>query len=335
MDRRAFSFQRTFVRQLIYLLPLATAIIATPALADIPDPVRAMIHAAIATGDEAKIETVIDLAKQTNPDDTAELDSIWQEYRAEQEAAVTAQKETAVQAETTAPDEASPSPGFFANWDGKGELGAFSSTGNSSNSGITASLSLKREGSNWTQKLRGRADYQRNNGVTSREQYLFAYEPNYNVSDRLFIYGLGQYERDRFQGFSARYVVSSGVGYRIINEPDMQLSTKIGPAYRFTEFANGDSESRIAGLMGVDFDWSITDRLKLTHDTNAVAETGGSATLVVDSSNTSLHLVTGLNTKVSDSITTRFSYAIEYDSKPPEGAVQTDTLSRVTLIYDF
>ena len=31
----------------------------------------------------------------------------------------------------------------------------------------------------------------------------------------------------------------------------------------------------------------------------------------------------------------RFSYAVEYDSNPAPGAVQTDTLSRVTLIYDF
>ena len=102
-----------------------------------------------------------------------------------------------------------------------------------------------------------------------------------------------------------------------------------------TDFVNGDSESRIAGLLGVDFDWSITDRLKLTHETNAVAETGGSATVIVDSNNTSLNFVTGLNAKVSDKLTTRFSYAVEYDSNPPAGSENTDTLSRVTLIYDF
>lgn len=308
-------------------LPLAAALFAAPVQAEVPEPVKAMIDAAIASGDAAKVDTVIGLAKQTNPDDAAELNAIHQSFKdqlAARQAAQAAEKEQAIR-----------SAGLFENWSGKGELGAFRATGNSSNTGITASLSLKREGIDWTHKLRGRADYQRNNGVTSREQYFFAYEPNYNISERLFVYGLAQYERDRFQGFSGRYAVSGGIGYKIINEADLQLSAKAGPAYRVTDFVTGESESRIAGLLGVDFDWNITDRLKLTHDTNAVAETGGSATVIVDSNNTSINLVTGLNAKVSDSITTRFSYTIEYDSNPPAGAVKTDTLSRVTLIYDF
>ena len=286
-----------------------------------------MIDAAIDSGDEAAVRTVIDLAKQTNPDDAAELDSILAGF----ESGLAAAKAEAAAEE----EQAIRNAGLFDNWTGKGELGGFRATGNSSNSGVTAGISLKREGIDWTHKLRARVDYQRNNGVTSREQYFAAYEPNYNISNRVFVYGLAQYERDRFQGFSARYAVSGGVGYQIIDEPDIQLSAKAGPAYRVTEFVDGTSESRLAALLGIDFDWTITDRLKLTHDTNAVAETGGSATLIVDSSNTSLNLVTGLNAKISDRVSARLSYAIEYDSNPPAGAEQTDTLSRVTLIYDF
>ena len=286
-----------------------------------------MIDAAIERGDEVAVRTVIDLAKQTNPDDAAELDEILARYETNL-ASAAAEAEAAKEAEIR-------SAGLFDNWTGKGELGGFRATGNSSNSGVTAGLSLQRNGIDWTHKINVRADYQRNNGVTSREQYFAAYETNYNVSDRLFVYGLAQYERDRFQGFSARYAVSGGLGYQIIDEPSIQLSAKAGPAYRVTEFVDGTSESRLAALLGIDFDWTITDRLKLTHDTNAVAETGGTATAIIDSSNTSINLVTGLNAKVSDRVSARLSYAIEYDSNPPLGAVQTDTLSRITLIYDF
>ena len=104
---------------------------------------------------------------------------------------------------------------------------------------------------------------------------------------------------------------------------------------RVTEFVDGRSDSRIAGLIAVDFDWNITDRLKLTQDTNAVAETGGSAVAIIDSRNTSIDFVTGLDAAIAKKLKARISYAIEYDSNPPPGAVQTDTLSRVTLIYDF
>ena len=42
----------------------------------LPEPVRAMIDAAIATGDEAKVRTVVDLAKATNPDAKAEIEAL-------------------------------------------------------------------------------------------------------------------------------------------------------------------------------------------------------------------------------------------------------------------
>lgn len=308
-------------------IPLAALLWSGGAQAVLPAPVKAMIDAAMDQGNPETVRTVIALARQTNPEDAAELDAMLAAYDAEQ-AQLAAQQANEKQA-------AIRTAGLFDNWGGKGELGGFRATGNSSNTGISASLGLTRQGIDWRHKLQGRADYQRNNGVTSREQFLFAYEPNYRISKRLFVYGLTQYERDRFQGFSARYAVSGGIGFQIIEESDMHFSTKIGPAYRVTEFVNGTSEERIAGLLGVDFDWALTERLKLTHSTNAVAETGGSATVIADSSNTSINLVTGLNARVSSSLTARLSYAIEFDGNPPPGAVQTDTLSRATLIYDF
>lgn len=306
---------------------LIAAGLAAPAQAELPAPVKAMIDAAIDSGDPKTVRTVIALARQTNPHDAAELDTLLAAFDAEQARLAAKAAEQKQQAIRTA--------GLFDNWDGKGELGASRATGNSSSSGLAASLEVTRQGIAWRHKLRGRADYQRNNGVTSREQYFLAYEPNYKISDSLFLYGLTQYERDRFQGFSARYAVSGGIGYQIVDEDDLHLSAKIGPAYRVTELDTGEGDSRIAGLLGVDFDWNISERLKLTHSTDAVAETGGSATVIVDSNNTSLNFVTGLNARINGSLSARFAYAVEYDSNPPAGAVQTDTLSRATLIYDF
>lgn len=307
----------------------AAALLAAPypALAALPEPVRAMIDAAIATGDETKVRTVVELAKQTNPDDAAEIDTMLTAFEtrlAEAKAAEAAAKEAAIR-----------SASLFENWSGKGEFGAFRATGNTSNSGVTAGLTVDRQGIAWRHRLTGRVDYQRANGTTTREQFLARYEPNYNLSDKIYVYALAQYERDRFQGFSGRYAISGGLGYQALKKDDIQLSLKAGPAYRTTEFIDGRSESRVAGLVALDFDWNITKRLTLTQDTNAVAETGGSAIAIIDSRNTTLDLVTGLNAAISSKLSARFSYAAEYDSNPPPGAVQTDTLSRLTLIYDF
>jgi len=311
-------------------LPLvAMAALAMPqaSRAELPEPVRAMIDAAIATGDEAKIRAVTEIARTTNPADQEEIDTMVSAFHAER-AAHRAAEEAAKQAQIR-------SAGLFENWSGKGELGGFQSTGNSSATGVTTSLMLDRKGIDWRHKLTGRVDYQRANGITTREQYLARYEPNFDVSDNFYVYALAQFERDRFQGISARYAVSGGLGYQALKGGDIQLAVKAGPAYRVTEFVDGRNENRIAGLIGLDFDWTLSERLKLTQDTNAVAETGGSAVAIIDSRNTTLDLITGLDARINRSLTARFSYAIEYDSNPPPGAVQTDTLSRVTLVYDF
>ena len=313
-----------------YNLPILSVLLAfsaTPALAELPEGARTMIDAAIDTGDEAKVATVLDLARSTWPDDAAEIDALEDSFQT----TVAMKKAEAANAE----EDAIRSAGLFDRWSGEGELGAFQSSGNTDSVGVAASLKLQREGIDWKHLIRLRADYQRQNGTTSREQFLAAYEPRWQFDDRVFAYGLAQYERDRIQGFSSRYSVSGGLGYKLVDSDNLQLSVKGGPAYRVTDFVDGTSVSRLGGLVGVDFDWQILDRLKLTQNVNAVAETEGQATVFFDGTNTTIDLVTGLDFQVSDRLRSRISYQIEYDSNPAPGAVSTDTLTRATLIYGF
>jgi putative salt-induced outer membrane protein len=296
---------------------LSALALPSPAFADLPAPVRAMIDAAIETGDEAKVRTVLELARATNPDDADEVDAILAAY--ETDLAV------AAEAEAIAEKERVRNAGLFENWSGKGELGAFRSTGNASNTGITAGLALEREGIRWRHKLSGRADYQETEGVVTREQFLAAYEPNWKINDRLYAYGLAQYERDRFQGFSGRYSVSGGLGYDVLVDEPMTLSVKAGPAWRRTEFVGGGSRSDLAALAALDFDWQLLDTVTFTQNASAFVQSG-SSTFISDS---------GLNARVAGDLSLRLSYTVEHDTDPPAGAVRTDTLSRVTIIYDF
>ncbi|MEO9462334.1 MAG: DUF481 domain-containing protein [Marinomonas sp.] len=304
-------------RILIASLAGAAALAPQTAHAEVPASVRAMIDAAIAKGDAPTVRAVMDLARQTNPADTDELNAIQAQFEA-------SEAEKAAQA-AAADEEQKRSAGLLDNWRGQGQLGAFRSTGNTSDTGITAGVTLERVGIDWRHKLTGLADYQKSNGVTTREQFLAAYEANYDLSDRLYAYGLVQYERDTFQGYTARYSASGGLGYRVIENDNMQLAVKAGPAYRKTDFNNGTSDSSIAGLAALDFDWQIAENLKLTEDASAFIQSGGNTYV------STTGLVAGLGGGLSASL----SYSVEHETNPPVGAVKTDTLTRATLIYDF
>lgn len=306
---------------------LALCLIATPAHAALPDPVRAMIAAAVETGDARKVDTVVELAKATNPSETHEIDALHSAFRAEQARLVSRtarEKEQAIR-----------SAGLFDLWKGRGEIGGNRSTGNTDTLGLSGALTLERKGIDWDHKVTVRADYQRSGGRTSREKLFAAYEPRYDIRDGLFAYGLAQYDRDPFQGYAARYAISGGVGAKLVDSKALDLSLKVGPALRVTRGTDGMSDTRLAGLLGLDVDWRITDRLTLTQDTNAVTETGGAAVVLVDSRSTTLNLITGLEAKVSERLSTRFSYAVDYNSNPPAGRVDTDTISRFSLVYGF
>jgi putative salt-induced outer membrane protein len=308
-------------------LAAGLALGAAPAAAELPQPVRAMIEAAIATGDPAKVQTVVDIARQTNPDDKAEIDGIDQAFKAHR-------RELAA-AEQARKAEAVRSAGLLSNWSGRGQIGAFQSSGNSSNVGVTLALSLERTGIDWQHRLRASTDFQRSNGRTSREQYLVAYEPRYQIDGDLFAYGLAQYESDRFQGYTSRYSLSGGFGYKLLDSRSAQLSLKAGPAWRQVHYRDGSDENSLGALAAVDFDWQLARRLKFTQDANLVADGSGSASVFVSPESVSARLISGLEMGVADGLTTRLSYTLDYNSNPPVGAVSTDTLTRFTLVYGF
>ncbi|MEP3227198.1 MAG: DUF481 domain-containing protein [Parasphingorhabdus sp.] len=286
----------------------SSLLISATAMAQTAPSIEEIVESAIASGD------------------TEALDAIAKYVPAESDTAIKIQSyKTAVAAEAAEAEAAKKQGGLFDNWEGSGQLGGFQSSGNTSSVGVTAGINLTKEGEKWRYKFRTIADYQRTNGTTDREQFLVALEPNYKFNDRLFAYGLAQYERDRFQGFSARYTLSGGLGYSVIKTDKMQLDVKAGPAWRKTNLIGGGSTSDIAGLAAANYSWKINPAITFTQDLSAYVQSG-------NSTYTSL---TGLDAKLSDKLSARLSYQLEHETNPPLGLKSTDTLTRATLVFGF
>lgn len=208
-----------------------------------------MVNAAISTGDPEKVDIVVDIAKQTNPDDTVELEALRSAFLEAQDRynqKLARNKELAKRR-----------AGLFNLWSGSGEMGAFRSSGNSSDMGGTLALKLDREGIDWEHNIAAKVDFQRSKGKTTREQYLLAYQPRHRINDGLFAYALGQFERDRFQGFSSRISASSGLGYQVIDGERGHLSLEAGPAWRRTDLDPGGVNHSLAARIGLKSDWTI------------------------------------------------------------------------------
>ncbi|MPT48188.1 MAG: DUF481 domain-containing protein [Sphingobium sp.] len=281
-----------------------------PASAALPPEVQAMLDTAIAKGDKAKLEAVAEIAKATYPQDEAEIAAVVASYNAQQAAAAEEHKRQA---------------GFFDNWKGTGEAGGFITTGNSSTKGVSAGLSLNKEGIDWRHKIRVQADYQRADGETTRNQWMASYEPNYQLSHNLYAYGLGMVERDKFQGFSNRLTASGGLGYRVIDNDSMTLDVKAGPAWRRTKWTVEPATETLNGLLGADFLWHVTPTIDFTNGTQ----------MLWASDNSTYSNVSALTANLGGALSARLSYSWRRETSPPAGLKKTDTITRATLVYGF
>lgn len=265
---------------------------------------------AIASGNDADIDTVAKYLRQASPDQAAEIDRIIADHRAE----IAAAREEKLR-----------HAGFLDNWKGEGQAGAYLSTGNTQSNGITLGLGLTKEGMRWRYNFRALADYQRTNHVTSRNQWLVALEPNYKFNDRLFAFGLAQYEKDRFQGFTSRDTLGAGLGYRVLTGPRLILDVKAGPTWRHTNYIVGPNADKVDGLVAANLGWKISPTLTLTENASAYIGSGDKTFMSL----------TALDAKLGGKLSARLSYQVNYETDPLPGIKDTDTLSRLTLVYGF
>ena len=302
------------MRRFAFLAPALA--LASPALAQATDPdtippaIRAMLDAAIASGNDAEVSTIVKYARAADPASGDAVLAIAQAWRTTQAKA----RETRIEQARV-----------FDLWTGRVEFGGYLTTGNSDTFGVTAIGDATREGLRWRHKLYVQGDYAEALAVKTREHLLASYSPNYKVSDRHYIYGTAQFESDRFLGYLRRYTTSVGGGIGAIRNDRMTLNLELGPAFRHTEFTDGRIESSLASRGLIDFDWKLTSGITLTQDASAY----------LDSYNSTISSTTAVAAKVLGPIAAQISYAVQYESEPPVGRTSTDTIGRASLVYTF
>ena len=214
---------------------------------------------------------------------------------------------------------------FFEIWKGELEAGASRSTGTTRTSGIYASAKLSREGIKWRQKFSGRLDFQQTDNVTTTQRLIAAWQPNYKLDDKLYAYGLVQYEHDRSLGYDHRFTLGTGVGYIPVSNSRVKIELEGGPALRETAFTELPSRTTLAARGSVSARFALSPTLALSQD----------ASIFIESRDTTATSTTSLDTKLIGALRGKISYAIQYEQDAPEGSHPLDTVTRATLVYAF
>ena len=267
-----------------------------------------MVEAAANSGDKAKIDAVVAIAKDTNKGAEAEIDKIV----ADISAAKAAQREEELK-----------SAGFFENWTGSGQLGAAVSTGNSETKSFTAGIALERNGIRWRHRADALVDIVDNDGGTDQERIQAGYQLDYKFSERLYAWGRFEYERNREAGIKRRFAESAGIGWRAVDGARVKWDLEAGPALRQTKFVTYN-ENEFAGRGASRFAWTLSESSVFTNDTS-----------IFFAGSSSINNTAAITAKLFGALSARASFNLAWEEEPPVGLEKLDTTTRFTLVYDF
>lgn len=282
---------------------------AKEAATTLPEPVRKMIESAARSGDQARADAVAAVARETHPESVSEIDNLLASITAEQQA----QEEHILRQAS-----------FFDNWSGSGEVGGSIATGNSDTKTVAVGLKLNRDGLNWRHRVNALADIQRSEGESTQERLGINYQADWKITERFYTLARIGWERNRVSGLRSRFTEMLGVGYHVIDLPHLQWEVEGGPALSQARYEDY-RENQLAGRFATSFLWEFSPGTTFTQE----------ASVLTQSDNSSFLSVSALSSKLFGAFSARASFTVQHETSPPDLRKNTDTVTRLTLVYDF
>jgi putative salt-induced outer membrane protein YdiY len=177
----------------------------------------------------------------------------------------------------------------------------------------------------WDHNMKFQALGSQENAQATAERYFLQNKSDYNLDENQYLYLKGTYTDDRFSGFDYQATVSGGYGRHLIMSDRFELQAFGGIGYRENAIIDAGSEGEVIFTLGEEFGWNISDNASLTQSFST--EIGEKRTVSV--------FELGLETNIIGDITTKIAFQARNNSDVPVGTEKTDTLTSVSLVYNF
>lgn len=163
--------------------------------------------------------------------------------------------------------------------------------------------------------------------VRDRNRVLGIYDLNYDLTDRVYVFGLARGEYDEFASRNEIDAFAGvGPGYRILNSPELAWRVQAGPGVRFTKNVDsGEENTDLAGILSSRFYYQVANDVFVTNDTD----------LLYSEVDTLISNEIALNTRIVGPLSGRVGLRTDYSTDPAEGQKSTDNRLSVGVVYSF
>jgi len=218
-------------------------------------------------------------------------------------------------------------------WSGKIAIGYLAVSGNTESTTFTGDGEVKWDGERWHHTLMGRLLARSEDEETVSEAYKAAYETRFDLTKRTYLFGLLDYNADRFSSYSEQIFEIVGFGQRIImtdrHELDIELGAGASQSVLVEEPVPGttiktDVNEATYRLSG-NYKWEISDNSTFSQK---LSFTSGSSNSYTES-------VTELSAGIIGALSTVLGYTVRHNSDVAEGRKNADTFASISLEYAF
>ena len=188
-------------------------------------------------------------------------------------------------------------------WTGEGSLTGSRTTGNTETTDIGLGLKLDKETDTWSHHFNGSWDRGSVSGDTTRRRLDLGYQIDRQLTERVYLFGNGNYYDDDFGAFQDGYFVGGGVGYKVLKDQPFLWDVEGGAGFRSQQVQNdGDTDNEFALRASSDIDYQINDFVSLYNDTE----------IIWASSDTYIWNEVGITAKLVDNLAAKVSYRIDH-----------------------
>ena len=185
--------------------------------------------------------------------------------------------------------------------------------------------------------LNGRYVYNENNNVLAARNARGTIKLDFFFTKRFYAFTSAYFEQDTFQDLKLRTALTAGPGYQFIDKGDFSspyfkdttLSAEFGLGYFNEDFNNLPDEASLRGRGSIRFNWPMLDERIVIYYFGE---------FFPSFQNTQDYYLTtdqGIRLKIIEGFVANFQFTYRYNNTPPPGVKSTDTLTLITLGYNF
>ncbi|MGC9336828.1 MAG: DUF481 domain-containing protein [Candidatus Cloacimonadia bacterium] len=175
--------------------------------------------------------------------------------------------------------------------------------------------------------------YGESDGIKNSEHYSAKLNGSYLISDKFYTSAIIGWSKDEFAGIDSKIWAGPALGYKILTLTKHNLDFEAGIEYvdeKFTDPPAGGSNSYCNGRALTAYRFRISKK-------NDFSESLEFNYDFEESDNYKINSITSVTTVLSDILSLRASYEIDYANSPPPtgGLEKTDTTLSISLIVNI